>query len=70
MAIEVIERGELPEDRPYEATCNRCRSKLRFLRGDAQFTADQRDGDFLTVKCPVCGESVHTSANKPTRPVR
>lgn len=70
MAIEVVERGEMPEDRPYEATCNNCRSKLRFLRGDAKFTPDQRDGDFLTVTCPVCKQSVHTGVNRPPRPTR
>lgn len=70
MAIEVIERGNLPEDQPYDATCNHCRSKLRFLRKDAKFTSDQRDGDFLTIACPVCSHPVHTAANRPSRPTR
>ena len=62
MAIEILERGMLAEDKPYEAICNRCRSRLRFLRGDAKFTDDQRDGVFLTITCPVCGDLVHRQA--------
>jgi hypothetical protein len=61
MAIEIIERGELPGEKQYEASCNLCRSRLKFLRADAKITYDQRDGDFLTITCPVCLRPVHTA---------
>lgn len=64
MTIEVIKRGVLPEDQPYEATCRNCHSQIRFLRSDARLTFDQRDGDFLTVACPVCGKAIHTAARR------
>jgi hypothetical protein len=70
MAIEVIEPGHLPEERVYEARCGHCRALLRFKRVDAKFTDDQRDGAFLTVKCPTCGHAVHTAANPMPRPSR
>lgn len=74
MAIEVISRGHLPENDQFDASCHKCKSVLRFLRSDAKLTSDQRDGDFLTVPCPVCGTSVHVAANKgrpaPPRPTR
>lgn len=63
MAIEIISRGHLPENDQFEATCHKCKSSLRFLRSDGKLSFDQRDGDFLTVSCPVCGDSVHVNAN-------
>jgi hypothetical protein len=68
MAVEVIQRGHLPENDQFEATCSRCRSQLRFLRSDAKLTHDQRDGDFVTISYPVCSNSVHASASKGTPP--
>ena len=62
MAIEVLERGSPPSEKVYETHCNGCHSKLRFKRSDAQFTSDQRDGDFLSIACPVCGRNVYTAA--------
>lgn len=61
MSIEVIERGTPPGEKPYKVTCTSCRSKLKFLRTDAKFTSDQRDGAYLTIRCPVCGTDVHTA---------
>lgn len=64
MAIEVVRRGHLPEEDQFEAQCYRCKSDIRFLRSDAKFTADQRDGDFVTVACPVCQTPVNVASNK------
>ena len=68
MAIEVIRRGHLPENDQFEAECYRCKTGVRFLRSDAQFTSDQRDGDFVTVKCPACGDSIHVASAKGKSP--
>lgn len=70
MAIEVIRRGHLPENDQFEAVCHRCKSQLRFLRSDAKHTSDQRDGDFVTITCPVCQSPVHaqSSSGKPPPP--
>jgi hypothetical protein len=62
MSIEVVIRGKPPAERSYTVTC-RCKSVLKFLRRDAKFTSDQREGDFLTISCPVCAESVHVNAS-------
>lgn len=70
MAIEVIRRGHLPENDQFEAECCKCKSQLRFLRSDARHTSDQRDGDFVTVTCPVCQGPVHaqSGSGKPAMP--
>ena len=74
MAIEVITRGHLPENDQFEACCHKCKSDLRFLRGDAKLTFDQRDGDFVTIACPVCQSLVNVASSKgkppPSRPQR
>lgn len=62
MSIEILERGTPPGEKSYEATCAGCQSKLKFLRGDGMLTNDWRDGDYLTVICPVCNSPVHKAA--------
>jgi hypothetical protein len=58
MAIEVVRRGKAPEDVVYKADCYTCKSVLKFKREDGKITYDQRDGDFLTIECPVCEKHV------------
>jgi len=57
--VEIIKKGTPPAEQEYTATCRNCESVLRFKRGEAKFTGDQRDGDFLTITCPVCGTYVY-----------
>jgi len=56
--MKVIKRGQKPEERIYRATCNNCKSVLEFTAGEAKYNSDQRDGDFSSVDCPVCGSNV------------
>lgn len=60
--MEILKRGKLPEDKTYEARCNHCKTEIRFQQREGHITHDQRDGDFITVNCPVCGNKVHTAA--------
>jgi len=57
--MEIIKRGQVPEEKTYEATCRRRSTDVRFPQQEAKRTFDQRDGDFLTVKCPVCGHDIN-----------
>lgn len=59
--MEVIHRGELPEQKRYQAECNYCRSVMRFQRSEAEYVSDQRDGDCLKVICPVCDRPVYVA---------
>ena len=61
MAIEVLSRGIPLNERKYTATCNSCRSRLRFARSDGHDHFDQRDGDYVSVTCPVCGGIVNAN---------
>lgn len=60
MAITIIQRGELPEEKEYQAQCHKCKSVLSWKKKDARidFPGDQRDGPFTQINCPVCGGNV------------
>ena len=62
--MEIINRGKLPSERVYTATCTNCGSVLRFTHAEATHHSDQRDGNFVSVKCPVCHHNV-THYEKP-----
>ena len=62
MAIQIIQRGVLPAAIRYKTKCRHCNTIFSFLKSDARLTDDQRDGDFYTIKCPVCSKDCHISA--------
>lgn len=62
MAIQIIQRGVLPAAVRYKTECRHCNTIFSFLKSDAHLTEDQRDGDFYTIKCPVCSKDHHISA--------
>ena len=51
-------QGKKPEDRVYTDQCNNCVTVFEYQRKEAKFVPDQRDGDFLSIDCPVCGHNV------------
>jgi hypothetical protein len=53
MTVEVIKSGRA-KDRPYTATCGPCGCVFKFLESDAVSHWDQRDGNFLEIRCPEC----------------
>lgn len=59
--MKVITRGVLPSEQIHRITCSTCNSELEFTRAEGTITRDQRDGDFITVTCPVCDKK--TSAD-------
>jgi hypothetical protein len=62
--IEVVSVGnKQPENRIYRRSCGNCGSLLQFKSGDGRFVCDQRDGNAIVIKCPVCGVDVWTNAD-------
>lgn len=58
MAITIINRGIAPDTVPIEVLCRHCQTRFSFLKTDAKYVPDQRDGDFYEIDCPVCQASV------------
>lgn len=52
--MKIIRHGVIPEEVPYQATCRNCHTEFEFLQREGKVTRDQRDGDFVSVHCPVC----------------
>ena len=61
--MKIIKRGKKSEERVYRVTCDDCGTVFEFKRAEAEYVSDQRDGDALTVKCPLCKRKVWTAAN-------
>lgn len=51
--MKIIKEGRLPRAKVYRAECNNCGTIFEFKKEEAQYTSDQRDGDFLTIGCPL-----------------
>lgn len=52
--MKIIERGQHPKETKYTVRCNQCRTKFEFERHEANVTYDARDGDYVSIACPVC----------------
>lgn len=53
--MEILRRGTPPEEKKYECTCRNCTTFFKFMRKEAKYISDQRDGDCLVIDCPICG---------------
>lgn len=62
--MKIIERGTMPGDRDWQATCTHCRTRFEFKQSEGEFHTDQRDGDYVTVKCPVCTQTCYGSEKR------
>lgn len=52
--MKIIKRGAPPSEIPLQATCHHCKTEIEFVPLEAQFIADQREGDYYRIPCPVC----------------
>lgn len=70
--VQIISRGIAERNQTREATCIRCRTKFSFEQWEAKYNNDQRDGDYLSIGCPLpgCGNTVTVQAHpKPFDPI-
>lgn len=63
--VQIISKGQIPEERVYQSTCPRCKTVFRFQQFEANYNRCQTEGDFLTISCPLCDDKVTQPANKP-----
>lgn len=52
--MDIIRKGQIPEEVSVTWTCTKCRSEIRAQRSEGEEHHDQRDGNFVTFVCPVC----------------
>ncbi len=59
--MKIIKEGKLPDNKILTATCANCKTEIEFTVGESRRTFDQRDGDYVTVTCPLCGCDINRS---------
>ena len=59
--LEVLVKGNLPEDKVYQGTCTRCGCTVRGPKRDWRTTSCQRDGETVSADCPTpgCGYPIY-----------
>lgn len=62
--MKVLKQGLKPTERWYKGTCYSCGTEVEFQRKEAELVSDQRDGDYVKVKCPTCNGSITVQASK------
>lgn len=65
--MKIIKKGKRPEDKKHRGTCHNCKTVVEFSQSEGVVTYDQRDGNFVTVKCPTCGQDITSAINPPQR---
>lgn len=56
--MKIIVRGKPPESKPMRMTCSHCATVVELLPSEARYVSDQRDGDYYSLKCPVCTREI------------
>lgn len=57
--MKILQRGLMPGEKTYRTVCRSCMSHIEFEQREAEIVRDQRDGDYVTVKCPVCDKPIN-----------
>lgn len=55
--MRVIKPGRLPEKRLHRIACRTCHAQFEFEQHEAKYVSDFRDGDYLEINCPTCGNT-------------
>ena len=59
--MKIIKQGIPPGEQPFKGTCVQCGTVIEFKRSEGKVTFDMRDGDFISIKCPICNYTISTS---------
>ena len=62
--MKILEKGSLPEESIYRCRCCNCNTLYEFQRKEAVYVPEQRDGDYLTTKCPLCNRRNSTAVKE------
>lgn len=60
--MKIISKGGPPLKR-YAFTCRKCKTIATADRDEGRYVEDQRDGDAIVFKCPVCSNECWVNYN-------
>lgn len=52
--MEILHKGELPEDKKWVGNCHKCSSRIRAKQSEIEVSHCQREGSYGSGTCPVC----------------
>lgn len=61
--MKIISRGDFPLRHVIRTSCRNCQSVFEFEPKEAERIEDNRDGDFYSIRCPVCDNIVTKSVH-------
>jgi RNase P subunit RPR2 len=59
--MKILRQGTIPTKRKYREICLNCTTFFEFLQDEGKITYDKRDGHFVSIHCPVCGQVCHVN---------
>lgn len=62
--MEIIKRGQLPEDRVYGLQCDTCKTEFKFKQSEGRYSSDYREGSYVAIACPVCSRDCYAYPGK------
>ena len=62
--MKIIKQGALPEEKPYQTVCYRCRTEFEFMENEGEVIFSQREDDQVKVSCPHCGHHCYERLHK------
>ena len=55
--MKIIKKGVIPSD-AYKMECRYCKAVFEFTKSETNVVFDQRDGNFMKLKCPCCSKDL------------
>lgn len=53
--MEIVKRGQLPEERVYGLQCDHCMTEFKFKQSEGVYNSgDYKEGPWVAIDCPVC----------------
>lgn len=57
--MRIIKRGIPPQEKIHQGKCMTCKTVVEFSQAEGKVTYCQKDGNSISIKCPVCGDTIY-----------
>jgi len=57
--MKILKKGIIPRDKIYTVACKNCHTRFQFKQHEGKICYDNRDGDYVTIECPLCKEIIY-----------
>ena len=67
--MKIIKKGVIPSD-AYKMECRYCKAVFEFTKSETNVVFDQRDGNFMQLKCPCCSKDLTCNVQASNTPCK